>query len=96
MNATPAEMIVILGRDGDLPWGMIAGSRKWQRRRTQRLKSVIGAVGTTEFLRVRMGVQPEHQLGDLADYVLGPMNASQRQAADDDDRFDVRSDRDWF
>ena len=38
------------------------------------MKSVIAAVGGGEFLRVRMGVKPDHPLGDLADYVLCPMS----------------------
>jgi PTH1 family peptidyl-tRNA hydrolase len=81
-QCTPAELIVI-SDDVAIPWGMIRVRENGSAGGHNGLKSVIGAVGTTEFLRVRMGVQPEHQLGDLADYVLGPMNASQRQAADD-------------
>jgi PTH1 family peptidyl-tRNA hydrolase len=34
------------------------------------LKSVIGAIGTTEFVRVRLGVKPEEMRGDLKEYVL--------------------------
>jgi PTH1 family peptidyl-tRNA hydrolase len=40
------------------------------------VKSVIGAVGTDEFSRVRLGVQPDHPVGDLAEYVLRPMKKS--------------------
>jgi PTH1 family peptidyl-tRNA hydrolase len=31
---------------------------------------VIGAIGTTEFIRVRLGVKPEEMRGDLKEYVL--------------------------
>jgi PTH1 family peptidyl-tRNA hydrolase len=34
------------------------------------LKSVIGALGTMEFVRVRLGVKPEEMRGDLKEYVL--------------------------
>jgi PTH1 family peptidyl-tRNA hydrolase len=45
------------------------------------LQSVIDAVGTNEFLRVRMGVQPEQQWGDLADYVLTRMGRAEQEIA---------------
>jgi len=38
-------------------------------------------VGTTEFTRVRMGVQPDHPVGDLADYVLRPMRKAELETA---------------
>jgi peptidyl-tRNA hydrolase, PTH1 family len=81
-ECTPSGLIVITD-DVAIPWGMIRVRENGSAGGHNGMKSVIGAVGTTEFLRVRLGVQPEHQLGDLADYVLGPINASQRQAADD-------------
>jgi PTH1 family peptidyl-tRNA hydrolase len=45
------------------------------------LKSVIDAVGTDEFIRVRLGVGPEKVWGDLADYVLCPMGRAEREIA---------------
>jgi PTH1 family peptidyl-tRNA hydrolase len=81
-ECTPSDLIVITD-DVAIPWGMIRVRENGSAGGHNGMKSVIGAVGTTDFLRVRLGVQPEHQLGDLADYVLGPINPSQRQAADD-------------
>src|SRR3972149_3160488 len=47
------------------------------------LESVIAAVGTTEFLRVRLGIQPrEGAVSDLAEYVLAPLGAEERQLAE--------------
>ena len=37
------------------------------------MKSVIGALGSDEFIRIRLGVGPERPIGDLAAYVLCPM-----------------------
>ena len=36
------------------------------------LESLIGALGTDEFLRVRVGIAPEHEVKDGAKYVLAP------------------------
>jgi PTH1 family peptidyl-tRNA hydrolase len=81
-ECTPAELIVI-SDDVAIPWGMIRVRENGSAGGHNGLKSIVAAAGTTEFVRVRLGVQPEHPLGDLADYVLGEMNASQRAAADD-------------
>jgi PTH1 family peptidyl-tRNA hydrolase len=45
------------------------------------LKSVIALVGSDWFVRVRMGVQPEHPVGDLATYLLCPMGREQKEIA---------------
>jgi PTH1 family peptidyl-tRNA hydrolase len=45
------------------------------------LKSVIGAVETDEFIRVRLGVEPDHPVGDLKEYVLHPMSKSSLEVA---------------
>jgi PTH1 family peptidyl-tRNA hydrolase len=45
------------------------------------MKSVIGSIGAIEFCRVRIGVQPDHPIGDLAAYVLHPMKRSELEQA---------------
>jgi PTH1 family peptidyl-tRNA hydrolase len=45
------------------------------------LKSIIGTIGSTEFPRVRMGIQPDHPVGDLAAYVLRPMRKPDMEIA---------------
>jgi PTH1 family peptidyl-tRNA hydrolase len=76
----PAETIVLLD-DVDLPWGMLRIRERGIGSTHNGLKSVIGAMGTDEFIRVRMGVQPERIWGDLADYVLGTMGPAEREFA---------------
>ena len=36
------------------------------------VESIIGSLGTDEFLRVRVGIAPEHPVNDGAKYVLAP------------------------
>ncbi|HXW17387.1 MAG TPA: aminoacyl-tRNA hydrolase [Candidatus Acidoferrales bacterium] len=74
-----AEMIVLYD-DVALPWGMLRIRERGSAGGHNGMKSVIAAVGS-EFLRVRMGVQPDHPIGDLAAYVLRPMNRDQREIA---------------
>jgi PTH1 family peptidyl-tRNA hydrolase len=65
----PSEMIVVCD-DFALPWGMLRVRERGTAGGHNGLKSVIGAIGTTEFVRVRLGVKPEELRGDLKEYVL--------------------------
>jgi PTH1 family peptidyl-tRNA hydrolase len=65
----PSEMIVVCD-DIALPWGMLRIRERGTAGGHNGLKSVIGALGTTEFVRVRLGVKPEELRGDLKEYVL--------------------------
>ncbi len=46
------------------------------------MESIIGALGTQEFVRIRLGVGPGHPLADGARYLLTPMKKSQLAEAD--------------
>jgi PTH1 family peptidyl-tRNA hydrolase len=65
----PSDVIVVCD-DIALPWGMLRVRERGTAGGHNGLKSVIGALGTNEFPRVRMGVQPEDFRGDLKEYVL--------------------------
>jgi PTH1 family peptidyl-tRNA hydrolase len=65
----PSDLIVIYD-DVALPWSMIRVRERGTAGGHNGLKSVIGAIGTTEFPRVRLGVKPEQIRGDLKEYVL--------------------------
>jgi PTH1 family peptidyl-tRNA hydrolase len=46
------------------------------------LKSIIAQTGTNEFIRLRIGIQPEHPLSDTARYVLERFPQSARVELD--------------
>jgi peptidyl-tRNA hydrolase, PTH1 family len=64
----PSDVIVICD-DVALPWGMLRVRERGTAGGHNGLKSVIGAIGSTEFVRVRLGVKPEGMRGDLKEYV---------------------------
>ena len=68
-DCEPSAVIVVCD-DIALPWGMIRVRERGSAGGHNGLKSVIGALGTIEFPRVRMGVQPAEMKGDLKEYVL--------------------------
>ncbi len=81
-DLTPADLIVLLD-EADLPWGMLRIRERGRGSTHNGLKSVIGAVGTDEFIRIRLGVQPKHLWGDLRDYVLCSMDREERRIAEE-------------
>jgi PTH1 family peptidyl-tRNA hydrolase len=79
-EADPVEMVVA-SDEVALPWGMLRIRTRGSAGGHNGLKSVIGALGSDEFVRVRLGVQPEEPVGDLAAYVLRPMRRSELEIA---------------
>lgn len=79
---TPADLIVVAD-DVALPWGQLRIRERGSAGGHNGLESVIAALGTSEFLRVRLGIQPaEGKVGDLAEYVLEPMGDDEREVAE--------------
>ncbi|MGB2665699.1 MAG: aminoacyl-tRNA hydrolase [Candidatus Acidiferrum sp.] len=68
----PAELLLMFD-ERDLPWGMIRIGERGSPGTHNGAKSVTSAVGTQDFARLRLGVGPDHLVGDLAAYVLRPM-----------------------
>jgi peptidyl-tRNA hydrolase, PTH1 family len=75
------EDLIVLSDEAMLPWGSIRIRERGSAGGHNGLNSIIGSLGTNEFIRVRLGVQPEHPLGDMADYVLGVMRKPEREIA---------------
>jgi peptidyl-tRNA hydrolase, PTH1 family len=65
----PSDVIVLCD-DIALPWGMLRVRERGTAGGHNGLKSVIAALGTMEFIRIRLGVKPEEMRGDLREYVL--------------------------
>jgi peptidyl-tRNA hydrolase, PTH1 family len=64
------EDLIVLVDDADLPLGTLRIRPHGSAGGHNGLKSIIGALGCDEFVRVRMGVQPDHPVEDRASYVL--------------------------
>jgi PTH1 family peptidyl-tRNA hydrolase len=75
------SQMIVISDEVALPWGMLRIRERGSAGGHNGLKSVMGAVGTDEFIRVRLGVGPEKVWGDLADYVLCPMGRTEREIA---------------
>ena len=76
----PRDLLVMFD-ERDLPWGMIRIGERGSPGTHNGAKSVTAAVGTAEFVRLRLGCGPDHPVGDLAEYVLRPMKKAQLEVA---------------
>jgi PTH1 family peptidyl-tRNA hydrolase len=75
------DMIVIYD-ELDLPWGTIRVRERGSAGGHNGVQSIIGAVGTQEWLRIRIGIQPEFKVGDGASYVLSQLKKAQLPVVD--------------
>lgn len=79
-EVAPAQILVVVDEVA-LPWGSLRIRELGSAGGHNGLKSVIAALGTDEFVRLRLGIQPEYPVGDLAAYVLHRMSKAERNAA---------------
>ena len=68
-----ASNLIVTCDDVALPFGMIRVRARGSAGGQKGLKSIIERLGTQEFTRVRLGVRPDHELGDLSSFVLSPI-----------------------
>ena len=74
----PSSLIVI-SDDLALPLGSVRLRARGSAGGHNGLKSIIAAVGTNEFIRLRIGIQPEHPLSDAKSFVLDEFRGAQRR-----------------
>ena len=78
----PQDLLVICD-ELDLSWGAVQIRQRGGSAGHHGVQSVIEAIGTKEFLRVRIGVAPGHPLEDPVSYLLAPVRRGQREAMEE-------------
>jgi PTH1 family peptidyl-tRNA hydrolase len=81
-GADPERDLIVIYDELDLPFGMIRVRERGSAGGHNGIKSIIGALDTQEFLRIRLGIGPEHKPRDGAAYVLSQLKKSQYDAVD--------------
>ena len=81
--AEPAEKLIVISDDLALPFGKIRIRAKGSAGGHNGLKSIIGAIGTNEFTRLRIGIQPEHPISDSKRFVLDSFPGATRPAVEE-------------
>jgi peptidyl-tRNA hydrolase, PTH1 family len=76
----PADLLVMWD-EVQLPFGTIRIDRKGSGGSHNGANSVISAVGTQEFSRIRLGCGPDHPLSSRKEFVLRPMKKAELEVA---------------
>ena len=74
-----SNSLIVISDDLALPFGTIRLRERGSAGGHNGLKSIIGAVGTNEFMRLRIGIQPEHPVNDAKAFVLDQLRKAQRE-----------------
>jgi PTH1 family peptidyl-tRNA hydrolase len=73
-----AQSLIVISDDLALPFGTIRLRASGSAGGHNGLKSIIAALGTNEFVRLRIGIQPEHPVSDAKDFVLDKIPRAER------------------
>jgi PTH1 family peptidyl-tRNA hydrolase len=74
--------LVVVYDELDLPWGTLRLRERGSAAGHNGMISVIGALKSQEFLRLRLGIHPGHPVVDGAAYVLQPFRRAQEKELD--------------
>ena len=75
--------LIVIYDELDLPWGTIRIRQRGGTAGHNGMESILGALGSDEFLRIRLGIAPDRKVGDGAKYVLAPFRKAQEKVVDE-------------
>ena len=78
----PGQDLIVIYDELDLPFGTIRIRERGRSAGHNGIQSIINALGTQEFLRIRLGIGPEHPVSSGKDYVLSQLRKSQYPVVD--------------
>ena len=79
----PESDLIVIYDELDLPLGTIRIRQRGSSAGHNGMKSIIGALGKQEFLRIRLGIAPERKITDEVKFVLTPFRKSQLRKVDE-------------
>ena len=82
-SESPIEQLVVISDDLALPLGTIRIRERGSAGGHNGLKSIIASIGTNEFIRLRIGIQPEHPIADSKKFVLDSFARSERTVVEE-------------
>ena len=82
-HEVPASNLIVVYDELDLPWTAVRVRPKGSAAGHNGVDSVIRSIGTMEFPRVRLGINPGQKVGDGARFVLGQFKKAQMQELDE-------------
>jgi peptidyl-tRNA hydrolase, PTH1 family len=80
LEIKPQSDLIVIQDELDFPLGTLRIQRARSSAGHNGIESIIDSLGTNDFLRIRIGVAPEHKPRDGKEYLLSPMRKAQLQA----------------
>jgi peptidyl-tRNA hydrolase, PTH1 family len=77
-----ASLMIVVYDELALPLGKLRIRQKGSAGGHNGIKSIISSLGTDEFLRIRIGILPDRETGDVRDFVLSRVAKSDRALLD--------------
>ena len=77
------EDLIVIQDELDFPLGTLRLQRRRSSAGHNGIESIINALGTQDFLRIRMGVAPDHKIEDGMSYLLAPFRKAQLKVVDE-------------
>jgi PTH1 family peptidyl-tRNA hydrolase len=81
-DAKPETDLIVIQDELDFPLGTVRIHRNRSSAGHNGIESVIGALGTQDFVRIRMGVAPDRKVEDGMTYLLSPFRKAQLKLVD--------------
>ncbi len=81
-EAQPEADLIVIQDELDFPLGTLRIHTKRSSAGHNGIESIIGALGTEDFLRIRIGVAPERKITDGQSYLLAPMKKKDLEVVD--------------
>jgi PTH1 family peptidyl-tRNA hydrolase len=79
----PASDLIVIYDELDLPVGTIRIRQRGSSAGHNGIESVVGALDTQEFLRIRLGIAPDRKIADGVKFVLTPFRKAQLKVVDE-------------
>jgi PTH1 family peptidyl-tRNA hydrolase len=83
--------MIVVYDDLALPLGKLRVRQKGSAGGHNGIKSIISTLGSDEFLRVRVGIGPDREVGDVRDFVLSRVTKTDRALLDRTEEIAVRA-----
>ena len=82
LEVVPEADLIVIQDELDLPFGTLRVHRNRSSAGHNGIESIIDSLGTKDFVRIRIGVAPEHEVQDGKEYLLSPMRKAQMKVLD--------------
>jgi PTH1 family peptidyl-tRNA hydrolase len=77
------EKLIVISDDLALPFGKMRLRPKGTHGGQNGLRSIIDCLRTQDFIRLRIGIQPDHQIGSASSFVLEKFSKSELEKVED-------------